>query len=63
MKLPEHDHCKFCGDPIKFGDKYCSEDCEHLHNDKEKRENRRLNILLILALATIAGLSIFKIVF
>ncbi|MGI6471687.1 MAG: DUF2116 family Zn-ribbon domain-containing protein [Candidatus Methanomethylophilaceae archaeon] len=63
MILPEHDHCKFCGDPIRFGDEYCSEDCNQLHHDRNRRENRRLNIIFVLALAIIAGLSIFKLVF
>ena len=27
MKLPEHGHCENCGDPIEFGEYFCSDAC------------------------------------
>ena len=42
VRLPEHDHCKFCGDPVPFDQAYCSEDCywkDHARTKKEKRDN------------------------
>ena len=40
LKLPEHSHCAYCGDPIPFDRTYCSEECL----EKHKRETRRTNI-------------------
>ncbi|MDR2698076.1 MAG: DUF2116 family Zn-ribbon domain-containing protein [Candidatus Methanoplasma sp.] len=41
-KLPEHDHCRFCGDPVPFEQAYCTEDCywkDHARTKKEKKNN------------------------
>ena len=27
IRLPEHSHCQYCGDPIPFGEEYCDENC------------------------------------
>lgn len=42
VTLPEHDHCKFCGDPVPFDQAYCSEKCywdDQARMKKEKRDN------------------------
>lgn len=50
VRLPEHDHCKFCGDPVPFERAYCSEDCYHKDRAKVKKE-RNSNILFAVAVA------------
>ena len=27
VRLPDHAHCENCGDPIRFGETFCSEEC------------------------------------
>ena len=39
--LPNHDHCKYCGDPINFGDSYCDDDCERLYIAQQKAERAK----------------------
>lgn len=39
--LPNHDHCKYCGDPVKFGEKYCDDDCEQLFIAQQKSERKK----------------------
>ncbi|MBQ6547655.1 MAG: DUF2116 family Zn-ribbon domain-containing protein, partial [Candidatus Methanomethylophilaceae archaeon] len=33
--LPNHSHCKFCGNPTPYGDDYCDDDCRELHRAEE----------------------------
>ena len=28
IRLPDHAHCGNCGDPIKFGEEFCSDACK-----------------------------------
>ena len=39
--MPEHSHCKFCGDPIPFGEEYCDEECMKNETAREAAEKRR----------------------
>ncbi len=57
MVLPEHSHCNFCGDPILFGDDYCSEECRTMDEAKQNKESKRTNIFFILAIAAIVVLT------
>ncbi len=41
LKLPEHSHCKFCGDPVPFGQDYCDEECRAGHIARERAEKRK----------------------
>lgn len=41
IRLPEHSHCKFCGDPIPFGEEYCTEECRHREIAREAAEKRK----------------------
>ena len=36
--MPEHSHCKFCGDPIPFGEEYCDEECRKNEAAREAAE-------------------------
>jgi len=57
IRLPEHDHCKFCGDPVPFDRAYCTEDCYWKDQAKIKQEKRK-NIIFIL----LTGVSVAAIV-
>lgn len=39
--LPDHSHCKYCGNPTKYGDDYCDGDCEELFVAQEAEEKRK----------------------
>ena len=63
-RLPEHDHCKFCGDPVPFEQAYCSEDCYWKDQAKMKKEKRNnllfiaataASVIIILAIAVVAA--------
>ncbi len=53
VRLPDHDHCRFCGDPVPFEQAYCSEDCYWKDQAKMKKEKRD-NIIFVAA----AGASV-----
>jgi predicted nucleic acid-binding Zn ribbon protein len=41
-KLPEHGHCENCGDPIGFGEYFCSDKCSEEY-EKDVKEAKRLD--------------------
>ena len=41
LRLPEHSHCKYCGDPVPFGDEYCDEECRRNEEAREKKEKTK----------------------
>lgn len=49
-RLPEHDHCRFCGDPVPFEQAYCSEGCYWKDHAKVRKEKNN-NIIFIAATA------------
>lgn len=40
VKLPDHAHCEYCGDPIQFGETHCSEDCKVAAQQESAKEKR-----------------------
>jgi len=57
VRLPEHDHCKFCGDPVPFEQAYCSEDCYWKDQAKKKKEKRDYLLFVVLALVSVAVIA------
>ena len=56
VKLPEHSHCLFCGDPVPFGESFCDDECRKaLEKDTttEKRKDLRFYVLIAGSLAVI----------
>lgn len=41
IRLPDHSHCRFCGDPVPFGDDFCNEACRKEFEDRERTEKRK----------------------
>ncbi len=39
--LPNHSHCKYCGNPVAFGDEYCDDDCKQLYAAEESMERKK----------------------
>jgi len=60
LRLPEHSHCAFCGDPIQFGKEYCSEECKQKQAEKVAAEKKRDYIFYAVAAGTIILLFIIR---
>ncbi|MDO5861983.1 MAG: DUF2116 family Zn-ribbon domain-containing protein [Thermoplasmata archaeon] len=41
MKLPDHSHCGFCGDPIPFGEEYCDDTCREADAERQRKERNK----------------------
>ena len=48
--LPNHSHCRYCGNPIAYGEEYCDDDCRELFKAEESVE-RKKDILFYGAIA------------
>lgn len=57
-RLPEHDHCRFCGDPVPFEQAYCSEDCYYKDEAGMKKEKKDNTIFILLAAVSVAAILI-----
>ena len=47
--LPEHDHCRYCGDPVPFDQAYCCEEC--YYKDQKRRRKAKLMDAAVAAIA------------
>jgi predicted nucleic acid-binding Zn ribbon protein len=59
-KPPEHGHCENCGDPVPFGEHFCSDSCskEYSADIKEaKRLDNRFYILMAAGIAAVAAVA------
>ena len=60
IRLPDHSHCKFCGDPIPFGEDYCDDECRRMEAERVSKEKRRDYIFYGIAAATILILFVIR---
>ena len=58
LRLPEHDHCKFCGDPVPFEQAYCSEECYYSEQARIKKEKRNNYLFAAAAAASIIAIAL-----
>jgi Uncharacterized protein containing a Zn-ribbon len=61
IPLPDHDHCKFCGDAVPFDRAYCKEECywnDQARMKKEKNDNVRFAVLTVVSVVIIAVVGI-----
>ncbi|MDR0309538.1 MAG: DUF2116 family Zn-ribbon domain-containing protein [Candidatus Methanoplasma sp.] len=57
IRLPEHDHCRFCGDPVPFEQAFCSEDCYWKEDARVKKERNNNIIFALLTVASVAAIA------
>lgn len=38
VRLPDHSHCLSCGDPVPFGEEYCSDACRAKAAEDSKKD-------------------------
>ena len=57
--LPNHSHCKYCGNPTPYGEDYCDEDCKALWKAEEGMEKRKdLIFYAAIAISLVAILAV-----
>lgn len=61
VRLPEHSHCKFCGDPIPFGEEYCDEECRKAEIARAAAEKHKERMFYYSAGAIIVILVVVRI--
>ncbi len=59
-RLPDHSHCKFCGDPIPFGQEYCDDTCRERDRGRTDDEKRRERMFYGTAIAAIVILAVVR---
>lgn len=59
IRLPEHDHCKFCGDPVPFDQAYCSEKC--YWDDQAQMKKERQNNYIFAAVTAVSVIVILAV--
>jgi len=66
VALPNHSHCKYCGDPVPFGDEYCDDDCRELHLAEKSVERKKdiifygliaASLIVILVIGMVIGIQ------
>ena len=60
IRLPEHSHCIYCGDPIPFGEEYCDEECRQKEKERVAADKKRDYIFYRVAAGTILLLFIIR---
>lgn len=60
VKLPEHSHCAFCGDPVPFREEYCNEECRAGEESRKTAEKRRDLMFYVSAVVVIVALFVVK---
>ncbi len=63
LKLPEHSHCRYCGDPISYGKEFCNDVCKEAFHNEEKNEKRRDNLFFIGAAASVFVIIVLAYIF
>ncbi len=66
VALPNHSHCKYCGDPVPFGDAYCDDDCRELYLAEKSVERKKdiifygliaASLIVILVIGMVIGIQ------
>lgn len=60
LRLPEHSHCKFCGDPIPFGEEFCNDECRENESNRVASEKKKDYIFYGVTIAIILALFIVR---
>ena len=63
--LPNHSHCRYCGNPIAYSEEFCDDDCRELFKAEESMERKKdilfygmiaLSLVAILAVGAVIGM-------
>ena len=53
IRLPEHSHCLYCGDPIPIGEEYCNDECRRAEAERVAKEKRKDMAFYAIAAVTV----------
>jgi len=56
--LPEHDHCRWCGNAVPFDQAYCCEECYYKDQARIKKEKLKETSWTVIAVAGIAAILV-----
>lgn len=60
VTLPEHDHCRNCGDPVPFDMAYCCEACYWEFQGKAKKEKRTMYLYATAVVMSVVVLTLIR---
>ena len=60
IRLPEHSHCIYCGDPIAPGEEYCGEECRRKESERVAAEKKRDLIFYVASAGVIILLFVVR---
>ncbi len=60
LRLPEHSHCAYCGDPVPFGQEFCNEECRKNESDRLAKEKKRDYLFYGVTAAIIIALFVIR---
>ncbi len=60
LRLPEHSHCIYCGDPIPFGEEFCDEECRKKESERRRSEKMKEyrfwgSAIIVMAVVVVVG--------
>ena len=64
--LPNHSHCRYCGNPTPYGEEYCDDDCRALFKAEESMERKKdiifygliaASLIVILVIGMVIGIQ------
>lgn len=57
--LPNHSHCRYCGNPVEYGEEFCDDDCRELNRAEEAMEKKKDIIFYgLIAISLLAILAV-----
>ncbi|MBR2255137.1 MAG: DUF2116 family Zn-ribbon domain-containing protein [Candidatus Methanomethylophilaceae archaeon] len=63
LRLPEHSHCRFCGDPVPFGQEFCDDDCKREYDRREAKDKQKDILIAVGAGAVIVVILVAGLLF
>jgi predicted nucleic acid-binding Zn ribbon protein len=60
VHLPEHSHCRECGDPVPDDKVYCSDECREEREAKERKNRQRNIIFYIVAIVAVVAIWLYS---
>lgn len=60
IRLPDHSHCIYCGDPVPFGNDYCDEECRNNEKARVAQEKKRDYIFYGISAAIVIALFVIR---
>jgi len=60
IRLPEHSHCVYCGNPVPFGEQFCNDECRRLESEKVAQQKKRDYLFFGVCAAVIVAIFVIR---